>query len=220
MLIENPKKIDEMTGTKDYYQILGVGENAGAAEIKKAYRKLAVKYHPDKNAGNKDAEERFKEISEAYYVLGDDQKRQEYDLAKKSGFHEGGFSGAQGFDFSEFVNTFRGSGRGGSQFGGFDDVLGDLFGGRSRSAQSDFSRRQQPTATQKVNTDIESVVKIPSESIGKSGSITVKVKGQSIKVNVPPSIKDGQKLRLQRQGKECPCCGKPGDLLLKISVIN
>lgn len=209
-----------MTGTKDYYQILGVGENAGAAEIKKAYRKLAVKYHPDKNAGNKDAEERFKEISEAYYVLGDDQKRQEYDLAKKSGFHEGGFSGAQGFDFSEFVNTFRGSGRGGSQFGGFDDVLGDLFGGRSRSAQSDFSRRQQPTATQKVNTDIESVVKIPSESIGKSGSITVKVKGQSIKVNVPPSIKDGQKLRLQRQGKECPCCGKPGDLLLKISVIN
>lgn len=209
-----------MTGAKDYYQILGVGEKANADEIKKAYRKLALKYHPDKNAGNKEAEEKFKEISEAYYVLSDQQKREEYDMMKRGGFQGGGFRGAQDFDFSEFVNSFRGGGHGGTQFGGFDDVLGDLFGGRMRSSRSGFGRSEAQPATQKVNTDVESVVKIPAQSVGKAGSITVKVKGQSIKVSVPPNIKDGQKLRIQRQGKECPCCGKSGDLFLKISVTN
>ncbi|HEY5648193.1 MAG TPA: DnaJ domain-containing protein, partial [Nitrospiria bacterium] len=93
---------------KDYYELLGVNRGASETEIKKAYRKLAVKYHPDKNQGNKDAESRFKEISEAYEVLSNAQKRRKYDAFGHAGL---GGQGAGGFDF---------------QGGGFGDIFGDI----------------------------------------------------------------------------------------------
>ncbi len=100
-----------MNGKKDYYELLGVGRNAGEEEIKKAYRKLALQHHPDRNPGDKRAEEAFKEISEAYSVLSDPQKRAQYDQFGHAAFGDGGpFAG--GFDFS----------------GGFEDVFGDIFG--------------------------------------------------------------------------------------------
>ena len=106
---------------KDYYQVLGVGEKASADEINKAYRLLAKKYHPDANPNNKAAEEKFKEISEAYYVLSDAKKRQDYDAYKKGGFSSGGgpaggWQGAQGFDYEEILRAFRGA-QGGSRSG-------------------------------------------------------------------------------------------------------
>ena len=105
---------------KDFYKILGVNEKASADEIKKAYRKLAKENHPDANQGNKQAEERFKEISQAYDVLGDSQKRRKYDQMRKFG------GGRGGFDFGK-----------GAQFDGFD--LSDLFGGGMRAGNVKFT---------------------------------------------------------------------------------
>ncbi|MBN8828361.1 MAG: molecular chaperone DnaJ [Sphingobacteriia bacterium] len=106
---------------RDYYEVLSIGKTASQDEIKKAYRKLAMQYHPDKNPGNKEAEEKFKEINEAYDVLKDDQKRAAYDRFGHNAFGQGGgfggggggFSGAEGFDFSN---------------SGFADIFGDIFG--------------------------------------------------------------------------------------------
>ncbi len=95
---------------KDYYEMLGVKEDASESEIKKAYRKLAVKYHPDKNPGDKKSEEKFKEISEAYYTLGNKERRDKYDNLKKMGGFTSDFSSAQGFDFSDFLKQFSGGG--------------------------------------------------------------------------------------------------------------
>ena len=118
---------------KDYYEILGVKKNASEAEIKKAYRELAKKYHPDKNKGNKEAENRFKEISEAYAVLSDQEKRGQYDRLGAEAFGPGGANPFAGFDFSEFMGgggrAKRGRKGGGASTIDFTDIFGDLFGG-------------------------------------------------------------------------------------------
>jgi curved DNA-binding protein CbpA len=130
---------------KDYYQILGVPENATQEEVKKAYRKLAVRYHPDKNPGNiKESEAKFKEISEAYYVLSDEKRRAQYDQMRRFGAYTGNFAGAQGFDFEDFLKQFTsrgtkftgGFGRGAERTHGrysiFDDIFEDIFAGFGR----------------------------------------------------------------------------------------
>ena len=100
-----------MSSKKDYYELLGVGRTVGEEEMKKAYRKMALQYHPDRNPGDKQAEEKFKEVSEAYSVLSDPQKRSQYDQFGHAAFGEHGpFAG--GFEFS----------------GGFEDIFGDIFG--------------------------------------------------------------------------------------------
>jgi len=121
---------------KDYYQVLGVGESASADEIKKIYRKLAVKYHPDKNPDNpKQAEARFKEISEAYYVLSDSKRRAQYDQMRKlgAGGYQGNFAGAQGFNFEDLLRQFQGGGgghaRSSGRYSAFSDIFGDIFSG-------------------------------------------------------------------------------------------
>ena len=115
---------------KDYYKILGVSEKATPEEIKKAYRKLAVKYHPDKNPSNvKEAETKFKEISEAYYVLSDEKRRGQYDQMRRFGGGVGtNFAGAQGFDFEDLLRQFSGQGRRRSgRYSAFGDIFEDLF---------------------------------------------------------------------------------------------
>src|SRR5438552_8843161 len=127
---------------KDYYDILGVKKNAPDDEIKKAYRNLAKKYHPDRNKGNKEAENKFKEISEAYAVLSDKEKREQYDRLGREAFSGGQWGGAGaspfgGFDFSQFTEQFGGARSGGRRStrrstpggGGFTDIFSDLFGG-------------------------------------------------------------------------------------------
>ena len=116
---------------RDYYEVLGVTKNASDEEIKKAYRVLAKKYHPDLNPGNKEAEEKFKEASEAYAILSDADKRRKYDQFGNAAFENGGGAGASGFGFSDM----------GDIFSNFGDIFGDLFGmggfgGRRSSASA------------------------------------------------------------------------------------
>jgi len=113
----------------DYYDLLGVSRDASEEELKKAYRKLALKHHPDRNDGSKDAEERFKEITEAYEVLRDPEKRAAYDRFGEAGVKGGGRTGfSGGFDFSDALEIFMSEFGGGGGFGGFEEI----FGGRQR----------------------------------------------------------------------------------------
>ena len=112
---------------RDYYEVLGVDKNADDAAIKKAYRVLAKKYHPDMNPGDKEAEKKFKEASEAYAVLSDPEKRKQYDQFGHAAF-DGGAGGAGGFDFSGMDM--------GDIFGSFGDIFGDFFGGGRRSSSN------------------------------------------------------------------------------------
>ena len=114
-----------MADKRDYYEVLGVAKTATDAEIKKAYRVLAKKYHPDMNPGDKEAEVKFKEASEAYAVLSDPEKRKQYDQFGHAAFEQGGGAGAGGFGGFDFSDIFG---------GGMGDIFSDLFGGgRSRS---------------------------------------------------------------------------------------
>lgn len=137
------------SGNKDFYATLGVERTASADEIKKAYRKLAVQYHPDKNPGNKEAEEKFKVITEAYEVLSDPDKRQRYDQYGSAafgpgggGFGGGGFGGGGGIDLEEALRTFMGA-MGGSGGGGsiFEDFFGGGGGGGGRRGSRDTAMR-------------------------------------------------------------------------------
>ena len=213
---------------KDYYKILGVSEGASADEIKKVYRGLAKKYHPDANPGSKAAEEKFKEVSEAYYVLGDAQKRAEYDSFKKSGFSGGsgfgggggraqGFHGAQGFNFDEILRAFSSgggptSGRGGQfhysgSMRGFEDIFS---GGRGYEEEG---------VSEKISSDLPVTLNISKVRAQKGGEVSFEMKdGKKITVKIPAGISPGKKLRLSRQGKICPTCDHPGDLILTIKV--
>lgn len=215
-----------MDPKKDYYKILGVAENATADEIKRAYRKLAKEYHPDRRGGDKQAEERFKEISEAYQVLGDEKKRKEYDMLRKNPF-----AGREGFNY-------EGTGPGGFRvhfgeggFGNLGDVFGDLFGfgrgGRNHRRREEFgdfmdiedlfSRR---TETQvRRGADVEARVTVPFELAANGGETIISTgSGKRIKLKIPPGIEEGKKIRVPGQGAPGPAGGEPGDLYVTINI--
>src|SRR5689334_15193373 len=147
---------------KDFYKVLGVSKTAEADEIKKSYRKLARKYHPDSNAGDASAEAKFKEVSEAYDVVGDAKKRKEYDEARRL-FGSGGFrmpgsgGGAQGggfgFDVGDLFN--RGGAGAGTAGGGLGDILGGMFGGGGRSTTTTSTARPRRGADIETEATIE-----------------------------------------------------------------
>ncbi len=223
---------------KNYYDILGVSENASEAEIKKIYRKLAVKYHPDKNPQNpKESETKFKEISEAYFVLSDPKKRAQYDQMRKYGGHQGNFAGAQGFDFEDLLRQFTsGRGRTSRKYSSFGDIFEDLFdqgGGQERhgfrarpSAGATFydifSQENEPQTTFQSRTESADVfvkLKISKEKAERGGAVKFQTpEGTTLNVKIPPHSHTGQKLRLVRQGRTCVTCGHPGDLILQLKV--
>ncbi len=233
-----------MASQKDYYKALGVPESISADELKKVYRKLAVKYHPDKNPGNaKQAEAKFKEISEAYYVLSDDKRRAQYDQMRKYGAGGGGpsssnFAGAQGFNFEDLLRQYSSGGqaRGGGRYSAFSDIFGDLFSGggggqgspfrvyssgaprRGSCEDEDGCGRMQAEAAQE-SADIVVNLKISKKKAKEGGSVMFKSpEGQTISVKIPATTREGQKLRLARQGRDCPACHHPGDLILQIRI--
>lgn len=214
---------------RDYYEVLGVGRNASEDDIKKAYRKLALKYHPDRNKGNKEAEERFKEINEAYAVLSDKEKRQQYDTFGAEGFHQR-FTQEDIFRNVNFGDIFR-------DLGFSDDIFGSLFGGgfgrgtrRSRSAGGDFGFNQffrgsspgyeQPTSQR--GADLVTDVEISLEEAARGGERRLSSGGGSsrgeISVKIPPGIRSGQKLRLAGKGQTGPYGGPTGDLFIRVHV--
>lgn len=222
-----------MVGTKkDYYKILGVSEDTTVEQIKSAYRKLALKFHPDRNPTNrKEAEEKFKEISEAYYVLSDPKKRKEYDEIKSGRFaFTGDFAQAQGFDFEEFIRQFSGGtarqsrSRRYSTFYDFSDIFSDIFSNHGSFEQNDnqqtyyYNARTNPQK-QTIDADLHAVLKISKEKAQTASSVSFRNnEGKRITVNIPSNVKSGQKLRLARQGKICPCCQHQGDLILTIKI--
>ncbi len=209
-----------MPTPKEYYRILGVSEGASADEIKKVYRNLAKKYHPDANPNNKAAEEKFKEISEAYYVLSDAGKRREYDTYKNGGFSAkerggpaSGWQGAQGFDFEEILRMFSAKGGGTTPRGrGRTSHFGT--GGFFEDEET-----QEEYGVAKVSSDMSATLKISKSRAAKGGEASFTTQeGKKITVKIPPGIVSGKKLRLARQGQICRTCDHPGDLILTIKV--
>ena len=191
---------------RDYYEILGVNRGATPEEIKKAYRKLAVQYHPDKNPGDKAAEEKFKEASNAYSVLSDPEKRRMYDIRGHAGVEGMGFEGYRNMDdIFRHINLDDIFGRGGfGGFGGFGDAFGDAFGQRRTTAPS-------------RGRDIRMNVSVPFEDAVLGSMKEVNVQGKPLRIKIPPGIQDGKTLRIQGHGESLGS-GISGDLLVTVSV--
>ena len=203
----------------DYYKTLGVAKDATSDDIKKAYRKLALKYHPDKNPGNQEMEEKFKKMSEAYAVLSDAKKRQEYDRFGSDGFsqHYSQEDIFRGFDLNEILRGFGVGGREGrrqyttyQQAGG--DPFADFFGG---SAQNSRLRSQK-------GDDLEYNLTISLEEtvLGAEKKIALNKAGkvEEINVKIPKGINTGKKLRLGGRGLPGSHGGPAGDLYLNITI--
>ncbi len=194
---------------KDYYEVLNVTRTSTKEEIAKAYKKLARKYHPDLNQNNAEAEEKFKEVNEAYEVLKDDEKRKMYDQLGHNWQHGQQFQGAHGFDFSQFGNgQFQGGG------GDFSDFFEILFGqgqGRARHSGAygaDPFGGFQSRARKGRDIEAELAITLEESVIGGEKHFTLN-NGKNLKVNLPKGVKNGGKLRLKGQGGQ----GNPaGDL--------
>jgi DnaJ-class molecular chaperone len=202
---------------KDYYEILGVTKETDQKELKKAYRKLAMQYHPDKNKDNPEAEAKFKEITVAYDVLSDPEKRKKYDQMGHDNF-EKGYDTSGGFNFNGenfadlgdiFGDLF---GRSSGKSGGFSDIFGSMFGGGRNQGY-----KQQVSKGQNIKTEL----KIPFSDAVKGGERSIRLQGsKELTVKIPQGIKDGQKIKLKGQGYQSPSGGENGDLIITVSVYN
>jgi len=222
-----------MVEYKNYYKVLGVGKGASQDDIKKAYRKLARKYHPDANPGNPAAEEKFKEIGEAYEVLKDPQKRSRYDQlganwkqyagAGAGGWPGGGSGrrtytydfGGKGFNFedlnsgfSDFFDMFFGRGAD-SRFSNFSSGFGSQFGGRTGGA---------PQKGRDMQSSLSITLREACNGTRRSFRMQKGGKVRTIDVKIPRGIKDGDKIRIAGEGDKSPTGGPNGDLYLVINV--
>lgn len=195
---------------KDYYRILGVDKTASAKELSKSYRTLARKYHPDTNPGDAAAEERFKEISAAYEVVGDEATRKKYDEFRRLG---GGASGFGGFGQ-------RGGAQSPGDLGDLSDLLGGLFGG-SRGAsggRSGFGFGPMP------GTDLQAQLSLSFDEAIKGVTKTVRLNSEALRepmevtVRIPAGVGNGQRIRVPGKGAPSSDGGDPGDLLVGISI--
>ncbi|MEM1055640.1 MAG: J domain-containing protein [Bacteroidota bacterium] len=226
-----------MPALPDHYATLGVDETASAKEIKTAYRKLAQQYHPDRNAGDAAAEERFKEIQSAYDILGDEQKRKSYDRQRRDPFMG---QGGPGGPFS----GFGGSGQPGGQFyrapdgtyvrvdatgagpdtgfifdegGGLGDLFGNLFGGAfggGGGRREGYPRGQERTAGRDVDATLD--LSFEEALTGGPSQLTVP-SGKTVRITIPEGVRNGMKIKLKGQGDAGPS-GERGDLFITFAV--
>lgn len=213
---------------KDFYKVLGVSKDASEQDIKKAYRKQAKKYHPDRHPDDPAAEDKFKEIGEAYSILNDPEQRQQYDAIRAMGSGGARFSAGQGgpggAGFEDvFSSMFGGQGGfGGAGFAGsgprgggagnpdLDDIL-RMFGGQ---AGGGFPGAQGPTA----GSDISARTRISFRDAALGTEIRLTVEGRTITTRIPAGVHDGQKIRLRGKGRRSPNGGPAGDLILTLDV--
>jgi molecular chaperone DnaJ len=206
---------------KDFYQVLGVSKDVSDAELKKAYRKLARKYHPDSNPGDAASEAKFKEISEAHSVLSDPEQRKEYDAIRAMGsgarFTAPGGAGAGGFE-DVFGTMFGGPGRQYTfqQGAEYDDLLGGLFGG-GRFGQPTGGYRGFGGPTK--GRDVTASTTLDFITATKGDQITLQTSdGKPITVRIPAGVADGQKIKLRGKGHPSPDGGEAGDIILTVNV--
>jgi len=213
---------------KDYYDTLGISKSASAGEIKKAYRKLALKYHPDHNKDDKSAETRFKEISEAYAVLSDSEKRKQYDTFGAEGF-QNRFSQEDIFRGFDFGTIFKEFGFGG---GRSENVFSHIFGGGPSGAgrthfraagSSPFQGFQgQPMGMRGQDLVYELSVTLEDVAHGAQKLIVYNLGDgeQRVSMKVPKGIRSGKKLRLTGKGKPGIQGGPPGDLFVQVNILG
>jgi len=216
---------------KDYYKTLGVEKSSSQEEIKKAYRKLALKYHPDHNKEDKSAEAKFKEVSEAYAVLSDPEKRKQYDMFGAEGF-QNKFSQEdifRGFDFGSIFNEFGFKSSGRSQ-----DIFSQIFGGMGGRGNYRYSTGGSPFGShaqgfQRPGQEIKGqdlIYELPltleeiSETTSKIIAYQLEGRQEKVSVKVPAGIPSGHKLRLKGKGQASPYNGPPGDLYVQIKVLD
>ena len=235
-----------MTSRKDLYEILGVGRNATDKEIKSAYRKLAKKYHPDTNPGDKNAEEKFREVSDAYAVLGDPEKRKKYDQFGDAAFQEGFGEAGYGNPFEGFYSGRTTDPNGSYQefhFNGenmgsmFDDLFGGMFGGKSTGGFHSGSSFHSGGGFQNagfgfdgmnahsggsVNLDAESDITVSFEDAAFGAEKRIRLNdvsgsASSLQIHIPAGIGEGQKIRLKGKGNR-DANGNQGDLFLRVHI--
>lgn len=203
----------------DFYEVLGVARSASEDEIKKAYKKLAAKLHPDKNPDDKKAEAKFKTVNSAYQVLRDSKKRKLYDEFGEEGLREG-FDSDMARAYRRGGGGRRNGGNGGGQnvsfeevfgsSGGVGDFFGDLFGGGRRGGRRTAQR----------GSDVASVVTVDFKSaiLGASLAMRLQEGGETVTVRIPAGAADGDKVRVPGHGAPGMLGGPPGDLILEIRV--
>jgi len=227
---------------KDYYKVLGVDKRADIKAIKAAYRKLARKYHPDINPGDPMAEERFKDINEAYEVLSDPEKRSKYDLLGSNwnkiytgagGFKPGGFPGFENFNF-DFQNL--------KDIGSFSDLFKSFFGSRKSSSRQTVKRNIQPRKGRDITYPVELTLEEAFNGIEKNLQVQINetcqacngegnscsacqgtgrsYKQRKISVKIPSGVKDGARVRVAGQGEPGFQDGSPGDLYLEVKLAS
>ncbi len=203
----------------DYYKTLGVNKNSSDGDIKKAYRKLAMKYHPDKTEGNKAAEEKFKKISEAYAVLSDKEKRKQYDTFGSTGFQQR-YSQDDIFRNFDFGSVFKEFGLGGS---------GPFSGGRngvrfSFGNDSPFSNRARGHQAPVKGSDIEYELPLTLIEVVNGTNKTISLQhggcSEKITVKIPKGLTTGKKIRLAGKGEQSRFGGPPGDLFIRAKILN
>ncbi len=213
---------------KNLYDVLGVAKTATEAEIKSAYRKLARKYHPDLNKDDKNAADKFKEVSAAYDILGDKEKRQKYDNneidadGKPTGFGAGFGGGSGGFEGNPFGGGYRTyTSRGGNPFGGAggfdfsslfgDDIMSQFTGGNGNRGGYGFGGSQK-------GQDMAYTMNVSFIDAAQGAEKAVMINGKNINVKIPAGTEDGQTLRLKGLGNPSPNGGEAGDVLITIKV--
>jgi len=184
---------------RDCYEVLGVNKSASDKEIKKAYKKLAMKYHPDRNPDNPVAENSFREVKSAYEIIGDEEKRQQYDDFGHGAFDENGQGRQGGF---------------GQHGGGFDDIFGGMFGQRQQQ------QRYQPQPEK--GSDILATVEVSLEEAVEGCVQEVKLPNNPIllEVSIPAGIGEGQRIRVNGKGNPGSLGGPHGDLLVEVSIVE
>ncbi|ADY56120.1 chaperone DnaJ domain protein [Syntrophobotulus glycolicus DSM 8271] len=212
---------------KDYYSVLGVAPTADIKEIKKKYKELAKKYHPDKNPGDKKSEEKFKEVNEAYQAVGDPAKRQKYDELRQDYQHWQNQGGRGSYDWGawqaapnsgtysrtmspeDFSDLF-------GEYGGYSDFFSNIFGMGGKGFS--YGAAQQGRRSRKGN-DLEGEIEISLEEAFQGTTRLINIgPNRRIQAKVPPGVRDNSKIRLAGQGKEGVNGGQRGDLFLKIRI--